>query len=90
MNCCDYICELMFSFYNQGLSCICDKNSRIVNKVLEFSSCEPCPPNTTLTLDHMHCLKKTNLTCGSKDIECMLYLQLYYVLTWENCDKITT
>lgn len=59
-------------FINQGLNCICEKNSKITNNVLGFPFCEPCPPNTTVTLDRMHCLKKINITCGSKDIECRL------------------
>ncbi|XP_060849332.1 meckelin isoform X2 [Rhopalosiphum padi] len=50
------------------LSCVCEKNSRIVGKVLEFS-CEPCPSNLTATSDHLHCLKKTNVSCGLKNIE---------------------
>lgn len=64
---------ILFFFVNQGLSCVCEKNSKIVGKVSEFSSCEPCPSNLTATLDHLHCLKKTNVTCGLKDIECRLY-----------------
>jgi len=63
----------MFLFINQGLSCVCEKNSRIVDKAFESSSCEPCPSNLTATLDHLHCLKKTNITCGLKDIECRFY-----------------
>jgi len=64
---------LIFFVVNQGLSCVCEQNSRIVDNISEFSSCEPCPSNFTATLDHLHCLKKTNVTCGLKDIECRLY-----------------
>lgn len=62
----------VFFSINQGLSCVCEKNSRIVDKVLEFS-CKPCPSNLTATSDHLHCLKKTNVSCGLKDIECRFY-----------------
>lgn len=60
----------------QGLSCVCEKNSRIVSKVMDFS-CVPCPSNMTVTMDRLHCLKKTNITCGSKEIECKFYYLLF-------------
>jgi len=44
--------------------------------------CEPCASNTTVTSDGLHCLKRTNITCGPKDIERRLYI-VNYVEFWQ-------